>query len=81
MEKQMVVRIDGEMKDKFLKIVRMEGKTASAKIREMIERYVSENDFSTVVDEVWSRITKKLENKGVKEKDIETVIREVRKAK
>ena len=38
------------MKGKFFKIMRMEGKTASEKIREMIERYVSENDLSTIVN-------------------------------
>ncbi len=81
MERQMVVRIDEEMKGKFFKIARMEGKTASEKIREMIERYVSENDLSTIVDGLWNRISNKLENSEVKEEDIYRVIKEVRKTK
>ncbi len=81
MERQMVVRIDEEMKGKFFKIARMEGKTASEKIREMIERYVSENDLSTIVDGLWNRISNKLENSEVKEEDITRVIKEVRKTK
>lgn len=81
MERQMVVRIDEEMKGKFFKIARMEGKTASEKIREMIERYVSENDLSTIVDGLWNRISNKLENSEVKEEDITRVIKEARKTK
>jgi len=81
MERQMVVRIDEEMKGKFFKIARMEGKTASEKIREMIERYVSENDLSTIVDGLWNRISNKLEKSEVKEEDITRVIKEARKTK
>ena len=81
MERQIVVRIDEEMKGKFFKIARMEGKTASEKIREMIERYVSENDLSTIVDGLWNRISNKLEKSEVKEEDITRVIKEARKTK
>jgi len=81
MERQMVVRIDEEMKGKFFKIARMEGKTASEKIREMIERYVSENDLSTIVDGLWNRISNKLEKSEIKEEDITRVIKEARKTK
>jgi len=81
MEKQMIVRIDEETKDKFFKIVRMEGKSASKKIREMVESYVSKNDFSAVVDDLWSKISKKIEERGYKKKDIDTAIEEVRKMK
>ncbi len=79
MEKQMVIRIEEKTKEKFFKIVRMEGKTASEKIREMIERYVTENDLSTVIESLWTRISRKLEKKGVKEEDINVAIQETRK--
>lgn len=36
MEKQMVIRIDKETKDKFKKIARIEGKTTSEKVRELV---------------------------------------------
>lgn len=47
----------------------------------MIERYVSENDLSTIVDGLWNRISNKLEKSEVKEEDITRVIKEVRKTK
>jgi predicted DNA-binding protein len=81
MSRQMVVRIDDDTKDKFFKIARMEGKTASEKLREMIEHYVSENDLSEVIDKLWRNISRKLAKKGVKEADIDEAIAAVRKSK
>lgn len=78
---QMVVRIDEETKKKFTRVVRMEGKSASEKIREMITDYLAENDFPSVIDDLWERIETKLREKGVTEKDVEKTIREVRAAK
>lgn len=80
MEKQMVVRINEDIKKKFYKVVRMEGKTASEKIREMIEEYIRENDLSTVVDNLWERVSKKIAAKGYSERDIGTAIEEVRES-
>ena len=40
MTKQMVIRIDEETKERFQRVSRMEGKTASEKMRELIENYV-----------------------------------------
>ena len=81
MEKQMVVRINEDIKKKFYKVVRMEGKTASEKIREMIEEYIRENDLSTVVDNLWERVSKKIALKGYDERDIYTAIEETRESK
>ena len=80
MEKQMVVRIREDIKKKFYKVVRMEGKTASEKIREMIEEYIRENDLSTVVDNLWERVSKKIASKGYDERDIDTAIEEARES-
>lgn len=80
MEKQMVVRINEDIKKKFYKVVRMEGKTASEKIREMIEEYIRENDLSTVVDNLWERVSKKIASKGYDERDIDTAIEEARES-
>ena len=38
MDKQLIVGIDRESKDKFSKIARMEGKSVSEKIREMFRK-------------------------------------------
>ena len=40
MGSQIVVKIDEEKKEKFQRLVRMEGKSASGKIREMVEDYI-----------------------------------------
>ncbi len=81
MEKQMIIRIDKETKDKFNRIARMEGKTSSEKVRELVNTYIADNDLSSVVDDLWSRISKKIKMKGFKEEDIDTVIKEVRASK
>ena len=77
---QMVVRIDEETKKKFTRVVRMEGKSASEKIREMVSDYLAENDLPSVIDDLWERIGTKLRKKGVTEKDVEKTIREIRTA-
>jgi len=81
MKKQMIIRIDKETKDKFNRIARMEGKTSSEKVRELVNTYIADNDLSSVVDDLWSRISKKIKMKGFKEEDIDTVIKEVRASK
>ena len=78
MEKQLIIRIDKELKDKFSKIARIEGKSISEKLREMINSYIKENDVSAVVDDLWERISIKIKKKGFKEREIDTAIREVR---
>ena len=81
MEKQMMIRIDKETKDKFSRIARMEGKTSSEKVRELVNTYIADNDLSSVVDDLWSRISEKIKMEGFKEEDIDTVIKEVRTGK
>ena len=78
MAKQMVIRIDDETKERFQRVSRMEGKSASEKLRELIENYVRKADISLVVDDLWERIGAKAKEKGVGEKDVERIIRETR---
>jgi len=78
MKKQMIIRIDKETKDKFSRIVRMEGKNSSEKVRELVNTYIADNDLSSVVDDLWSRISKKIKMKDIKEKDVDVTIKEVR---
>ncbi len=78
MTKQMVIRIDEETKENFQRVSRMEGKTASEKMRELIESYVRKADLSQVVDDLWDRIGTKARKKGVSIKDVDRVIRETR---
>jgi predicted DNA-binding protein len=79
MTTQMIVRIDPEVKERFNKLVRVEGKTSSQMVRELIEDYIKERDIGTYVDDLWNRIGKKLKSKGIRQRDINREIREARK--
>jgi len=81
MKKQMIIRIDKETKDKFSRIARIEGKTSSEKVRELVNTYIAENDLSSVVDDLWSRISKKIKMNELNKEDIDTAIKEVRISK
>lgn len=81
METQLIVRIDKAKKQKFSKLARMEGKTASTKVRELVDSYIETNDFSRVVSDVWSRISDRLREKGITEADVGRTIKEVRSSK
>ena len=78
MSTQMVIRIDDETKARFQRVSRMEGKTASEKLRELIENYVRKADLSQVVDDLWERIGARAREKGINEEDVERIIRETR---
>ena len=78
MTRQMVIRIDDETKERFQRVSRMEGKTASEKMRELIENYVRKADLSQVVDDLWDRIGAKASKQGAKAKDVDRMIRETR---
>ena len=81
METQLIIRIDKSTKQKFSKIARTEGKTASAKVRELVSSYIEENDFSRVVGDIWDRTAKRLKKKGYTEKDVKEAIKSVRASK
>ena len=76
---QMIIRIDPDIKNRLSKLARVEGKTTSQMVRELIEDYIKERDIGLYIDDLWDRIGKKLKSKGVKSKDITMAIRESRK--
>jgi len=76
---QMIIRIDPDIKNRLSKLARVEGKTTSQMVRELIEDYIKERDIGLYIDDLWDRIGKKLKSKGVKPKNIATAIRESRK--
>jgi predicted DNA-binding protein len=78
METQLIVRINKDTKQKFSRIARTEGKTASTKVRELVSSYIEENDFSRVVGDIWDRTAKTLKKKGYTEKDVKDAIKSVR---
>lgn len=81
MQSQMIIRVDFNTKSKFQKIARMEGKTTSEKIREMMKDYIAQKDFAAAVDRVWDKITTEFKKRGITENDIEKTIKEVRASK
>jgi predicted DNA-binding protein len=76
MTTSMIVRIDRDTKERFYRAARGEGKTASEKLRELMETYVRKADMSEVVDSIWDGIGKRL-----RRKDVGKAIRAVRSAR
>ena len=76
---QMIIRIDSEIKKKLAKLARVEGKSASQIVREIIEDYIKERDISKYIDDLWNRISEKFKTKGAKQTYIDRTIKEARK--
>jgi predicted DNA-binding protein len=81
MSKQMIIRLDSEIKAKLDKLAKAEGKTVSQVIRELIQNYIQERDMEGYIDDLWSKIGNKLKTHGVKIADIENAIRKSRDLK
>ena len=81
MTTQMIIRMDSEMKNKLNKLARVEGKTTSQMVRELMEDYIREKDIGTYIDNLWDRIGGKLRSKGVTQRDINRAIKESRKSR
>ena len=81
MRVHMILRIDSGLKEKYRRLAIREGKTMTEKTIEMIEAYIQENDFGTIVDRVWKDIGKKLKWRGYRRKDVKRKISEVREIK
>ena len=79
MTTQMIVRINPEIKDRFNKLARGEGKTTSQMVRELIEDYIKERDIGVYIDDLWGRIGGKLKSKGIKQRDMNRAIKEARR--
>ena len=78
MSTQMIVRVDTSLKSKASQMAKAEGKSLSELVRELLVNYTRERDMSTHIDSLWDRIGKGFTENGVGEKDIDTVIRQVR---
>jgi Ribbon-helix-helix protein, copG family len=78
MEKQMIVRIDTELKERLRRLARAEGKTTSQMVRELVRDYVKERDIGAYIDGLWDRIGTKLTSRGIRPSAIEGAIGETR---
>lgn len=48
-------------------------------VREIIETYIKDRDIGAYIDDLWGRIGNKLKSKGIKQKEITEMIKQVRK--
>ena len=78
MTTQMIVRIDPDLKAKVNNFAKVEGKSVSEVVRELLEEYVKNRDIGSYIDNLWDRIGGKLASSGIGPKDVKRVIREVR---
>lgn len=78
MSTQMIVRIDTDLKAKVNKFAKVEGKSVSEVVRELLEEYVKSRDIESYIDDLWERIGGKFTSSGIGPKDVERVIRDVR---
>ena len=78
MATQMIVRIDPDLKSKVNKFAKLEGKSVSELVRQLLEEYVKNRDIGSYIDNLWERIGGKLTSSGFAPKDIKSVIRDVR---
>ncbi|MBI3755293.1 MAG: ribbon-helix-helix protein, CopG family [Deltaproteobacteria bacterium] len=79
MTTQMIVRIDEGVKNRLNRLARLEGKTTSEIVRELIEERIKERDIGAYVDDLWNRIGRKLKSKGVTAAIIGKAVKEARK--
>ena len=78
MRTQMIVRIDPELKAKVNHFAKVEGKSVSEVVRELIEEYVKNRDIDSYIGNLWNRIGGKLTSGGFAPKDVKGIIRDVR---
>ena len=81
MTTQMIIRIDSGIKNRLNRLARVEGKTTSQMVRELIEDYLREKDIGTYIDDLWDRIGGTLRSKGIDQSDIHRAIKESRKSR
>jgi len=78
---QMIIRMDPDLKERLNKLARIEGKTTSQMVRELIEDHIKEHDIGSYIDGLWERTGKKLRSKGVTPADIGRAVKDVRRRK
>jgi predicted DNA-binding protein len=81
MTTQMIIKINSEQKNKLTRLARSEGKTNSQVLREIINKYIKEHDMNSYAENLWSKISNRINENGFNQKDVNKVIRESRAGK
>lgn len=76
---QMLIRIEDKTKERLSRLARLQGRSTSQLVREIIEKYIEEQDIAGYIDDLWLRIGTKLKSKGVTTARIRKAIRDYRK--
>ena len=79
MTAQMVIRIDEGLKDNVNSIAKMEGKSTTQVVRNLLEEYVRNRDLGKYVDSLWARMGKNLDPRGADSTYLNQIIKDVRK--
>jgi len=79
MSDQLLIRIDADLKKRFDRLARAEGKTTSLMVRELISDYIKERDIGAYIDGLWDRIGKKLAARGIRPAAVNRAVAETRK--
>jgi predicted DNA-binding protein len=79
MTTQLIVRIDEEIKKRLNRLARLEGKTTSEMVRELIEERIKERDIGAYIDDLWNRVGRKIKSKGTTPAAIKKAIKASRK--
>jgi len=79
MSKQLIIRIDPDLKDRLFKLAQSEGKPASRMVRDIIAEYVKERDIGAHIDDLWARIGEKLKARGATPRRIDEAIKDSRR--
>ncbi|KJU86992.1 transcriptional regulator, CopG family [Candidatus Magnetobacterium bavaricum] len=81
MDSILTINIDSVIKEKFVELSKIEGKTTNEKIEEMVSEYVKKKEFVLAIDRLWDDIAEKAQERGITDDDIEDAIRAVREDK
>lgn len=79
MTTQMIIRIDEDIKTHVDRLAKSEGKTTSRIVRELLDQYIQERDVGAYIDQLWNRVGKKMQSAGTTVKDVDRIIKEVRR--
>jgi len=79
MSDQMMIRIDADLKRRFDRLAKAEGKTTSLMVRELIGQYVKDRDIGAYIDGLWNRIGTKLTARRVRPAAVKRAIAEARR--
>jgi predicted transcriptional regulator len=81
MSTHMMIRIESDLKERFARLARMEGKSTSRMIRDLVEHFIEERDIRTYMDDLWARVGGRLKSKGFKASDVSKAVRQVRQGR